>query len=116
SNTIRISRTRLTAHLANASTSFRPVGRFDPLQAGFFHSRRQFRHHGQPFRVVHAVPARDLGERASATEAKVGSGVHHADCDARRFYAHLWIVTRFRLFAYLYSPVPALRIVLLRLK
>src|SRR5690349_14787095 len=93
SNTVMISRMRLTAYLA-PSAAFRTVGWLDALQAGLFHSRRQFRHHGQPFRIVHAMPARDLRERAPATEAKVGSRIHHADCDTRRFYAHCLIVKR----------------------
>src|SRR5271169_2734659 len=108
---------RLTANLASLSAGLRVVGRLDPRKTCLLHSRRQFRHHAQPFRAFHAMPARDLGERAPATEAKVGSRIHHADCDTRRFYAHRLIVKRIRSLAKRipYNPVPALRIGLWRL-
>src|ERR1700709_137371 len=85
-------------------------------ECGVRHARRQALHYGQPLRALHLVPARDLRKRAPAAEAELGSGIHHADCDTRRFFAHRGSV---KWFAGLrkrprYSPVPALMIGLLR--
>jgi hypothetical protein len=49
---------------------------------------RQFRHNGAPLGAVHAVPARDHGERPAAAKTRAGFGIDHADCDTRRLPAH----------------------------
>src|SRR3982074_3909883 len=89
-----MSRTRITAQPPKtlARTSFGPGMWRDRNQAGIRHACRQQRHHGEPLDALHAMPARDLRQRASAAEAEIGSGVHHTYCDARRFFAHGSIV------------------------
>src|SRR5258706_15241671 len=114
------SKNRLTAGL-RCKCNRRSVGlwslRHPALrQACVVHARRELRHHRKPFGAVHPVPARDLRKRASAAEAEAGSGIDHADCDTRRFFAHSAIVMRIRSLAQAleYIPVPAVMIALLR--
>ena len=37
---------------------------------------------------VHAVPARDHGERTAEAKTRAGFGIDHADCDTRRLLVH----------------------------
>src|SRR5205809_2268882 len=88
-----MSRARITARFPDRSTRLRFRTRLHRRQAGFRHACREQFHQRKPLRALHAMPACDLRQRASAAEAEVGSGVHLTNCDARRFFAHGSIVT-----------------------
>src|SRR5262249_52923263 len=86
-------------------------------QAGIRHALRQLLHHGAPLGFLHAVPARDLGQRTSASEAEAGPGIDHTDCDARGVLGHSASKRAFAAPAQApcsQVPVPALMIGLLR--
>lgn len=57
-------------------------------QSGVGHALMERCHDGQPFAVVHLVPARDLRERAAAAQAELGCWIDEADGDTWRFLCH----------------------------
>src|SRR5690349_24034254 len=87
-----MSRTRIMPTLRQMSRSGFPARLCRLQKTCVRHARWKLRHDGAPLGAVHARPARDLRQRASAAEAEVGSGVDLADCGARRVLAHSCIV------------------------